>query len=258
MKKSHIELEIESVQVAGEQRHRDVTNRFDVQDRRLEASRNLLDANHTDLLDRLSQIPQIDDNTQRILSLVSSSQKETASSMVAYNDIVQQLSSQINTKLDALISQPLRQQSITTPGTNSGRSARSFQFDSFGFRTRRRGLCVPSCPCRCHSAGSLPYQWRLPQSTKFLFGSLFVQYTGWPVSLLSCDTNACYGTQSTRLEATYTFPAWFVWYNVCLLVGKTLGRNPEIVLTLRNRVRFSSSPLFGLFIMETWNSWLSY
>lgn len=186
----------------------------------------------------------MDERTRDILSMMINNQATTEASRTGIMDAMQQLSSQINNRLDALASAQAPEQSEARPGPSTSRNPRSLQYDTISIRTRRRGLCLPACPCCCHSAGSSSGSWRMPRGMSHLYGGLFVRYTGWPVRLFSCDSASCVGTQSTRVEVTYIFPSWLVWYTVCIIVEKAVGRRPEMALVLRNREDFDSNPLF--------------
>ncbi|KAI1429135.1 hypothetical protein F5Y12DRAFT_710346 [Xylaria sp. FL1777] len=234
IKTTRIGLDVVSISTVGDQRHRDLDSALDRINQRLD----LADSRNGDILDLLSPVPVMDERVREIIASMSSHQQTATPIMVA----IEQLSQQVNSKFDALVAH--RNSERLETRAISGTQPPSYQYNSISIHTRRRGLCLAGCPCSCHTIGHASRRFALPQSMARLLGSLFVRYTGWPISLLSCNWNDCRATQTSRIQATYVFPTWLVWYQVCVQVEKVSGRNFDMVFATRNRIPMGSSPLF--------------
>ncbi|KAL9044028.1 MAG: hypothetical protein Q9214_002806 [Letrouitia sp. 1 TL-2023] len=65
--------------------------------------------------------------------------------------------------------------------------------------------CSPDCRCRCHSYQTI----RSPNFLNSMLGSLFIGYRASPWLNQRCNDRAC-TNKATRIEVTYTFPAWLM------------------------------------------------
>ena len=103
------------------------------------------------------------------------------------------------------------------------------------FHCSRFGTCERYCSCICHSSQN----YKSPSLFNKLIGSLFVGYTGNPVSKLACDKNTCVNQVSYSLRVSYTFPAWFVGKQVDL-IGHISTAGPCFGLTTYNMIDASA------------------
>ncbi|KAK3367699.1 ankyrin repeat-containing domain protein [Podospora didyma] len=77
-----------------------------------------------------------------------------------------------------------------------------------------------------------------------IVGTLLIRYSGWPVAQPSCDSKTCFRWEATRLKATFMFPSWFLRISLQVYFEKSHHRGPELVLVVKNRVRWPDNPLF--------------
>ena len=241
---SRIGLEVVSVRAVGKKQHQDVSDSLDLLSQSSTTTQKLLDSSHHDIIRRFSPLSQIHDTTREVLSLVSTHEEGMEAFRKELNDGFRQLSWQINSRLDTLNLERASESAPLRDEADLGHLTRRFQYRGVSVRTRRRGFCLSDCACRCHAAGDSSHQWRLPRGMSYLFGSLFVRFTGRPACVPPCNSNICLGKQSTRVEATYIFPTWLIWCHIYIMVERAAGQKPEMVLALKNRVAFRHSPFF--------------
>ncbi|RSL63229.1 hypothetical protein CEP54_005292 [Fusarium duplospermum] len=81
--------------------------------------------------------------------------------------------------------------------------------------------CSSNCWCKCHAAPNQGLLLRLPRVLRYIIGSLFVGYTGCPISRPVCNLSSCSKGRYVRLRFTYAFPLWFLNYAIHGLVDTT-------------------------------------
>ena len=92
--------------------------------------------------------------------------------------------------------------------------------------------CEGHCSCICHSKR----RYQSPRMFSNLVGTLFIGYTGLPVSALGCDLDTCVKQTPRDFRAIYTFPAWFVM-KALDFTAKILSSNGLCFgLIVRNRI----------------------
>jgi hypothetical protein len=64
----------------------------------------------------------------------------------------------------------------------------------------------------CHQQPKSRYAWQLPSPLRDALGHLFIGYSGYPASRVSCDLTSCLERKFLHIEATYFFPSWFLRY----------------------------------------------
>ena len=107
------------------------------------------------------------------------------------------------------------------------------------FHCNRMRSCERSCSCACHSRN----QYKSPAMFNKLIGSLFVGYTGLPVSTLpsKCDSDTCVNQVSRDIQVVYVFPAWFMMKTLDFFCRTLFTTGPSFGLSTRNRVETSLS-----------------
>ena len=100
------------------------------------------------------------------------------------------------------------------------------------FNCARLQSCTRDCSCICHSKQT----YILPSIFKRLFGSLFVGYTGLPLSVTKCNLKTCSNHVSRDIRASYSFPTWFVKKTFDFAVRCSFTNGPCFGLSVRNRV----------------------
>ena len=107
-------------------------------------------------------------------------------------------------------------------------------WSSIGIRADARNLseCSKTCQCSCHIRRRLS----TPRLLDGLLGTLFIGYSGAPLSSQQCDQVSCQGRKSSTTSLVYTFPRWFVVSRILQLKAKvTAMYGPEVSLRF-NRV----------------------
>jgi len=196
-------------------------------------------------------------DTSTALSQLSGEQRQQRSDLVTLQDSTQALSASV-TEMNMGVSLAFREvtsQMERVEAINSQlqglltefRSVGSSTFPAISFTARRRvAPCAPGCPCHCHSRGPHSSEYRLPYAFRNVVGQLFVGYTGYPTrDAGTCDFLACqeHRRHHARIEARYTFPAWFIWYSVIFVYERTGHANPDVGLVLKNRVAVKANSL---------------
>ena len=106
-----------------------------------------------------------------------------------------------------------------------------------------RPPCSPNCKCDCHTTHTL----RSPAIVDHVFGSLFVGYSGYPITgnFQECTEISCLSQRTFRAHVLYIFPSWFLTRAVVL--GLTTQSLSEISISLNvYRVVPSGSEIFRL------------
>ena len=212
-KASCIELQLVSISTVGAQQHQDLSTRLD----------------------------NLDTHCSEIRDAVAAQTEAQTGAMENLENLVSQLRNlSLENNFGPSTRAPIQQpQTSPQPPRPLNRP-----FQTISFHTTQRKLCPRGCPCRCHRQDTPSFQVGRGQSGLFsVLGSLFVRYTGWPFGLWLCDQTACNAKRHTRVEAAYTFPAWFIWSTVHIMIDKMVGRGPELLLAVLNRVTLRGSPL---------------
>ncbi|KAJ3533108.1 hypothetical protein NM208_g8135 [Fusarium decemcellulare] len=110
-------------------------------------------------------------------------------------------------------------------------------FISLGMNESR---CKKNCPCRCHGPPTSHRFWKFPQILNAVFGSLFVGYSGYPVSSSSCNLKECSNGRYIRLRFTYGFPLWFFNYAVNVFLEASTSKF-TCALRARRRITLNNS-----------------
>ena len=93
--------------------------------------------------------------------------------------------------------------------------------------------CEGHCPCICH----LKQRFRSPRVFDKLIGTLFIGYTGLPISVSKCDHHPCKNHVPRSVRASYIFPAWFLTKTLDFIMRYSHSMSgPCIGLSVRNRV----------------------
>ncbi|KAL4730874.1 hypothetical protein ACLX1H_002916 [Fusarium chlamydosporum] len=222
IKSSRVELDILSVISVSNQQHQSVNSKLDALSSDISETQNQVSMAHSNIQDSAAV------NSQQLVASFADSKLEVAN---MFRDFV----SHLDTRFDRL----------GTYGAIPYRQAPqpAVRFQSLQFTTARRDTCSGACNCRCHSSSISSSSWQLPQILSFIMGNLFLQYTGWPARFVTCEPD-CKTRQQTSLRFTYIFPIWFVQYSILFYFGKIAGRKPEMVLAIKNRVRWRDNPMF--------------
>ena len=117
--------------------------------------------------------------------------------------------------------------------------------NSFWIQTTRTSYqCGGSeyCACSCHWKRRI----RSPSLFDKVLGSLFVGYTGLPISRQPCDLLSCQDQQQHFVaHFTYYFPLWFVARAIVATISLNTANSPEFTLRVPHIVP-DSSPIFQL------------
>ncbi|KAI5459667.1 ankyrin repeat-containing domain protein [Mariannaea sp. PMI_226] len=105
----------------------------------------------------------------------------------------------------------------------------------------RNSRCSRECPCRCHFSRFTGISLRFPQVFNAIIGSLFIGYTGYPVSPARCNFNQCLNRPGIRLMLTYTFPLWLLSYTVHIFTEASLNGKFTAALIPYRRMDFENS-----------------
>jgi ankyrin repeat protein len=105
----------------------------------------------------------------------------------------------------------------------------------------RSSLCGSDCLCNCHSQRQQKHvrQQLLGNFVGFL-GSLFVGYTGLPVSRTRCDVSNCFENKTTNVEVTYLFPSWLLHYAIFISYEKHITGLPKFGIVFQQRVNIDT------------------
>lgn len=86
--------------------------------------------------------------------------------------------------------------------------------------------CPVWCSCMCHRQST----YQQPMWARSLLGNLFVGYTGLPIVTPRCTETTCRRQSGVFIEATYSFPSWFL-DRIILLQGRSFSPvGPELYL----------------------------
>ena len=102
-----------------------------------------------------------------------------------------------------------------------------------------RDPCELWCSCRCHKRKLM----RSPQLLEPLLGTLFIGYSGLPVSQMQCDQQYCHSHSQRETSVAYIFPQWFLAQMISLVVTQT----PQSGLRLNLRCHRAVSKDAALF-----------
>ena len=95
--------------------------------------------------------------------------------------------------------------------------------------------CEGYCSCICHST----YRYKSPELLDNLVGSLFIGYTGLPISTPKCDSRTCINQTPRSIRVSYAFPSWF-FMKTLDVVARNSQNGPSFGLSLRNRIDAST------------------
>ncbi|KAF4449902.1 Ankyrin repeat-containing protein [Fusarium austroafricanum] len=215
IKSSRVELDILSVISVGNQQNQHVNSRLDTLSTGISETRNEVAAAHSDITASAAT------NSQQVVASLADTRLEVA-------NMFQNFASHFDTRFDHLGTMNSGAGLVTRPPRQGSRPGIT-QSQSIQFTTARRGACSVACDCRCHSSSISSSTWQLPQILSFILGSLFLRYTGLPASI----------------RFTYVFPVWLIQYSILFYLEKIAGRKPEMVLAMKNRVRWQDNPMFN-------------
>lgn len=126
-----------------------------------------------------------------------------------------------------------------------GRSRKPIQphrMSSFGalqMRFRQSRKCEAWCPCVCHKQHRL----QTPSLLNFIFGSLFIGYSGVPALRSACNVNVCKGVSDGYMQLNYFFPPWFLARVVSMAILLNPTNGPEMCLRAV-KLRDAFDPIF--------------
>ena len=121
---------------------------------------------------------------------------------------------------------------LASEHTSPSLASRQTQSPFVTFNCNRAVTCDRHCSCVCHSS----HRYKSPEVLKKLLGSLFVGYTGLPISASICKSNKCSNHAFRSVKASYIFPFWFVMKTLDLVFKSSYASGPCISLSVRNRV----------------------
>ncbi|GAB1318720.1 hypothetical protein MFIFM68171_08930 [Madurella fahalii] len=101
--------------------------------------------------------------------------------------------------------------------------------------------CPPNCLCRCHAPTAHGLSWRLPPVLHRTLGSLFLGYTGFPVTSPGCNIEECSKGRHVRLSLTYAFPLWFLGYAIHASVEASTTGQLTVAVLRRHRIDYVAS-----------------
>ena len=102
--------------------------------------------------------------------------------------------------------------------------------------------CAGDCSCRCHMPTHHDLSLGSPRALHGALGSLFVGYTGSPVSSSRCDVEKCSSGRRVRLAFRYAFPLWFLSYAICGFIEASATAPLTMGLVAYRRVELILSP----------------
>lgn len=108
--------------------------------------------------------------------------------------------------------------------------------------------CLSSCRCKCHATPPQGLSLKLPRVLRSIIGSLFVGYTGCPVSRPICNLPGCSNGRYIRLRFTYAFPLWFLNYAIHGLVDT--AERFTLAIVPRRRMEYFLSPMNILYQVQ--------
>lgn len=95
-----------------------------------------------------------------------------------------------------------------------------------------RTSCTPWCSCRCHRESTF----RTPRFLEQSVDSLFIGYSGLPVSRPSCNERTCHLRAQPLTYVTYFFPKWFLSRMVTFMMTITPLAGPVASLKVQRTV----------------------
>ena len=104
------------------------------------------------------------------------------------------------------------------------------------FHGHKRLSCNSYCSCICHSH----QQYDSSGIFNKLLGSLYVRYTGLPVTVFKCDSGTCLNQLPRHFQASYTLPAWSVRKTLSIVWSLSVS-GPSFELRVQNRVHERTS-----------------
>jgi hypothetical protein len=99
--------------------------------------------------------------------------------------------------------------------------------------------CDYDCSCACH----VYYRLQTPRFMDRLLGSLFVGYSGCPVSKTPCNEFRCRARGTAKAQFTYYFPPWFLAQRMSLTITTTPLGALGLALT-PSRIRSDDADIF--------------
>ena len=103
------------------------------------------------------------------------------------------------------------------------------------FHCRSIRSCEGHCSCICHSK----YPYKSPRLVSKLLGSLFIGYSGLPLSTQQCNLSGCIN-QTRSIQVSYTFPSWFVWKTLNITAEQSFLNGPCFGLSVKNRINVAA------------------
>lgn len=107
----------------------------------------------------------------------------------------------------------------------------SFAGTSSGARS-----CKKWCSCVCHKQNHLKFSTPLT----YVLGSLFVGYSGLPVSTPPCNEHSCLRRAIPALEFSYYFPGWFLARSLLMSLKLVPLAGPELTLRMPRLIRWTT------------------
>lgn len=96
--------------------------------------------------------------------------------------------------------------------------------------------CNKWCSCVCHRQNHLKFSTPLT----YVLGSLFVGYSGLPVSTPPCNEHSCVRRAIPSFEFSYYFPRWFLARSILLSLKVVPLMGPELTLRMPRLIRWTS------------------
>ena len=92
--------------------------------------------------------------------------------------------------------------------------------------------CRAGCFCICHKR----QQYKTPRLFDQLIGSLFVGYSGLPLTTAACNESLCQSRAVPSAQITYYFPQWFLQRALSLMLMMTPLDGPVATLRVQRAV----------------------
>jgi hypothetical protein len=100
----------------------------------------------------------------------------------------------------------------------------------------RNRSCNKWCSCVCHKHNYL----KLSTPLDYVLGSLFVGYSGLPISTPACSEHSCLRRAIPSMELSYYFPRWFLARSIFMSLKVVPLVGPELTLRTPRLIRWTS------------------
>jgi len=80
--------------------------------------------------------------------------------------------------------------------------------------------------------------------TALAIGSLFLGYSGSPTPRVICDSSGCRRKRLFRLDVTYVFPLWLLWFSITFILRYTTNGGPSACILFRKRHDYDFGSIF--------------